>query len=174
MMTLSGFALDGMTRDDAWRFLSIGRRLERLTFQCLALQIAFEHRVNSGLYWLLSLADSIGTYRSRYLARPEWLPVLDLLVLDGENPRSVMFQTAGIHSALVKLEAALGPCGSELFAPGLQTLEGLDPTRDLQPENTHLRETIDALRGAAFALSDRLEQRFFNHAETAVWATLGL
>ena len=60
MMTLSGFALDGMTRDDAWRFLSIGRRLERLTFQCLALQIAFEHRVNSGLTWLLSLADSIG------------------------------------------------------------------------------------------------------------------
>jgi len=174
MMTLSGFALDGMTRDDGWRFLSIGRRLERLTFQCLALQIAFEHRVNSGLTWLLSLADSIGTYRSRYLARPEWLPVLDLLVLDGENPRSVMFQTAGIHSALAKLEAALGPCGSELFAPGLQTLEGLDPTRDLQPENTHLRETIDALRGAAFALSDRLTQRFFNHAETAVWATLGL
>ena len=174
MMTLSGFALDGMTRDDGWRFLSIGRRLERLAFQCLALQIAFEHRINSGLTWLLSLADSTGTYRSRYLARPEWLPVLDLLVLDGANPRSVMFQTEGIQSALMKLEATYGPCGSELFGPGLQTLEGLDRARDLHPENTHLRETIDALRSAAFALNDRLTQRFFNHAETAVWATLGL
>jgi hypothetical protein len=41
LMTLSGFALDGMTRDDGWRFLSIGRRLERLAFQCLLLQIAW-------------------------------------------------------------------------------------------------------------------------------------
>ncbi len=174
MMTLSGFALDGMTRDDGWRFLSIGRRVERLAFQCLALQAAFEHRNNSGLTWLLSLADSTVTYRSRYLARPEWLPVLDLLVLDGANPRSVMFQTEGVHSGLRKLEAAYGPCGSDLFGPGLQTLESLDPARDLHPENPLLRETIDELRSAAFALNDRLTQRFFNHAHTAVRATLGL
>jgi uncharacterized circularly permuted ATP-grasp superfamily protein/uncharacterized alpha-E superfamily protein len=173
MMTMSGFALDGMTRDDGWRFLSIGRRVERLAFQCLALQTAFEHRVNSGLTWLLSLADSTVTYRSRYLTRPEWLPVLDLLVLDGANPRSVMFQAEGVHSALVKLEAAYGPCGSALFGPALKTLNGLDPARDLQPENACLRETIDTLRSAAFELNDRLTQRFFNHAQTAVHATLG-
>jgi uncharacterized circularly permuted ATP-grasp superfamily protein/uncharacterized alpha-E superfamily protein len=174
MMTLSGFALDGMTRDDGWRFLSIGRRVERLAFQCLALQVAFEHRMNSGLTWLLSLADSAVTYRSRYLARPEWLPVLDLLVLDGANPRSVMFQTAGVHSALQKLETTYGLCGSELFGPSLRTLEGLDPGRDLQPENARLRETIDTLRSAAFTLNDRLTQRYFNHAQTAAHATLGL
>ena len=174
MMTLSGFALDGMTRDDGWRFLSIGRRVERLAFQCLALQTAFEHRSKSGLSWLLSLADSIITYRSRYLARPEWLPVLDLLVLDSANPRSVMFQATGVHSTLQKLETAYGPCGSDLFGPGLHTLESLDPARDLQPENALLRKTIDELRSAAFALNDRLTQRFFNHAQTAEHATLGL
>ena len=174
MMTLSGFALDGMTRDDGWRFFSIGRRVERLAFQCLALQIAFEHRFDSGLTWLLSLADSTVTYRSRYLARPEWLPVLDLLVQDGTNPRSVMYQTEGIQSALLKLETTYGPCGSELFARGLQSLLGLDPERDLLPENARLRGTIDTLRGAAFALSDRLTLRFFNHAHTAAWATLGV
>ena len=174
MMTLSGFALDGMTRDDGWRFLSIGRRVERLAFQCLALQTAFEHRVDSGLTWLLSLADSIVTYRSRYLARPEWLPVLDLLVLDGANPRSVMFQIAGIHSALEKLETVYGACGSELFGPALHTLESLDPARDLQPENSRLRDTIDELRSAAFALNDRFTQRFFNHAHATARATFGL
>ena len=171
MMTLSGFALDGMTRDDGWRFLSIGRRVERLAFQCLALQSAFEHRSNSGLTWLLSISDSAVTYRSRYLARPEWLPVLDLLVIDAANPRSVIFQTAGIHSALLKLEATYGQCGSELFIPWLQALESLDPARDLQPENERLRETIAALRSAAFTLNDRLTQRFFNHAQSTVYAT---
>ena len=174
MMTLSGFALDGMTRDNGWRLLSIGRRLERLAFQCLALQTAFEHRAHSGLSWLLSLADSTITYRSRYLTRPEWLPVLDLLVLDSANPRSLMFQAEGIQSALRKLETAYGPCGGDLFEPLLRTLESLDPNFDLQPESSVMRDTISALRNAAFALNDRITQRFFNHTQAAVHATLGL
>ena len=174
LMTLSGFALDGMTRDDGWRFLSIGRRLERLAFQCLVLQVAFEHGHASGLGWLLRMADSIVTYRSRYMARPEWLPVLDLLVLDSANPRSVRFQAAGIYSYLIKLEDTYGSCGSELLRPVIEVLEGLDPARDLQPENERLRHTVDALRSTAFALSDSLSQRFFNHAQTTVWATLGV
>ncbi|MBE0621113.1 MAG: circularly permuted type 2 ATP-grasp protein [Burkholderiales bacterium] len=173
MMTLSGFALDGMTRDDGWRFLSIGRRLERLSFQCLALQVALQHGRASGLTWLLRLADSVVTYRTRYMARPEWLPVLDLLVLDSANPRSLRFQANGVYSYLMKLEDTYGSCGSELMRPCVEALEGLDPARDLQPENDHLRNTIDMLRSTAFALSDGLSHRFFSHAQTNVWATLG-
>jgi len=174
LMTLSGFALDGMTRDDGWRFLSVGRRLERLAFQCLALQIAFQHGRASGLSWLLRLADSIVTYRSRYMARPEWLPVLDLVVLDSANPRSVRFQADGVFSYLKKLEDTYGNCGSELLRPGIEALEGLDPAHDLQPESDRLRDTVDMLRSTAFALSDGLSHRFFTHAQTNVWATLGI
>jgi len=174
LMTLSGFALDGMTRDDGWRFMSIGRRLERLAFQCLSLQMAFQHGRASGLTWLLRLADSIVTYHSRYMARPEWLPVLDLLVLDSANPRSVRFQAMGIFSYLKKLEDTYGSCGSELLRPGIEALESLDPARDLQPESDRLRGTIDMLRSSAFALSDGLSHRFFNHAQTSVWAPLGV
>ena len=174
LMTLSGFALDGMTRDDGWRFLSIGRRLERLSFQCLALQMAFRHGRASGLTWLLRLADSIVTYRSRYMARPEWLPVLHLLVLDGANPRSLSFQAHGVYSYLKKLEDTYGNCGSELLRPVVEALESLDPARDLQPECARLRDTVDALRSTAFTLSDGLSHRFFNHAQTNVWATFGV
>ena len=174
LMTLSGFVLDGMTRDDGWRFLSIGRRLERLSFQCLALQVAFQHGRGSGLTWLLRLADSIITYRSRYMARPEWLPVLDLLVLDRANPRSVLFQASGVFSYMKKLEDTYGDCGGEILRPCIEALEGLDPARDLQPESERLRDAISALRAAAFALSDRLSHRFFSHAQANVWATLGM
>jgi uncharacterized circularly permuted ATP-grasp superfamily protein/uncharacterized alpha-E superfamily protein len=174
LMTLSGFALDGMTRDDGWRFLSIGRRLERLAFQCLSLQMAFQHGRASGLTWLLRLADSIITYRSRYMARPEWLPVLDLLVLDSANPRSVRFQAEGVHSYLKKLEETYGNCGSELLRPGIEALEGLAPAHDLQPESDQLRDTVDMLRSTAFALSDGLSHRFFTHAQSNIWATLGV
>lgn len=65
--------MDDMTRDDGWRFLIIGRRLERLIFlssaiaQFLRLKTS---RVSSCVEWLLELADSIITYRSRYMAQP--------------------------------------------------------------------------------------------------------
>jgi uncharacterized alpha-E superfamily protein len=162
-----------MTRDDGWRLLSIGRRLERLAFQCLALRIAFREGLHSGLGWLLELADSTVTYRSRYLARPEWLPVLDLVVMDRANPRSVMFQVDGIHDFLVKLERVYGPCGSDELGPMLRTLESIAPDK-LDPENKALRDIVDALRGAAFRLNDRLTERFFNHAHVRAATLLGL
>ena len=174
LMTLSGFAMDGMTRDDGWRFLSIGRRLERLAFQCLVIQIALQHGRAHGLTWLLRLTDSIVTYRTRYMARPEWLPVLDLLILDGANPRSIRYQANGVYSYLKKLEDTYGDCGSEVLRPGVEALDGLDPERDLRPESAQLSETVDLLRSTAFALGDGLTHRFFNHAQTNVWARLGM
>jgi uncharacterized alpha-E superfamily protein len=173
MMTLSGFALDGMTRDDGWRLLSIGRRLERLAFQCLALRVAFGEGIASGLGWLLELADSSVTYRTRYVARPEWLPMLDLLVMDAANPRSVMFQAQGILDFLVKLERVYGASDSALFGPAVRALENLEPVK-LDPANEELRDIIDALRTAAFELSARLTQRFFNHAHVSAWTTFGM
>ena len=173
LMTLSGFALDGMTRDDGWRLLSIGRRLERLAFQCLALRVAFREGLASGLGWLLELADSTVTYRARYLARPEWLPVLDLLVMDGSNPRSVMFQADGIHGYLLKLEPIYGACGTDVLEPPLRALQGLSP-QAMDPEDERMRDAIDALRTAAFRLSDRLTQRFFNHVHAATSTLIGL
>ncbi len=172
LMTLSGFALDGMTRDTGWRFLSIGRRSERLTFLCLALLCACEHGRESDLSWILDLADSIVTYRARYMTQPEWLPVLDLLVLDGTNPRSVIYQASGIHDFLSRLENSHGPSGRELVTPWLEALCRLDPARDLRPRSGFLLDTIGGLRSAVFALNDRLTQRYFSHAERVARAVL--
>ncbi len=173
LTTLSGFALDGMTRDDGWRFLSIGRRLERLSFQCLALQVAFGSGLDTGLTWLLRLSDSIVTYHSRYMARPEWLPVLDLLVMDGANPRSLLFQARGVAGYLGRMREAFGPSPGDGFLRAVAALEGLAPA-DLAPEGERLRETVAALRGESFALSDALAQRYFNHAHASTWAALGI
>ena len=173
LMTLSGFALDGMTRDHAWRFMSIGRRLERLLFQCAALQCAALHDGQAGLSWLLSLSDSIVTYRSRYMASPEWLPVLDLVVVDASNPRSVLFQAGGILDYLEVLERNYGPCGAELLRPHVRFLEAIDKSRDLNPESQALRNAITGLRGGALELNDLLTRRFFNVRQGPLWASFG-
>ncbi len=167
MMTLSGFVLDGMTRGVGWRFLSIGRRVERLATLCTVLQVATaagrSDRQSGGLEWLLDYADLTVTYRSRYLVGAEWLPVLDLLLCDVVNPRSVAFQVQGLADYVAKLEASHGRFGSDVLAPAHAALRNLSPV-DLHPESAALAEVLAGLQRAANAISDELTLKFFSHA----------
>lgn len=163
MMTLSGFVLDGMTRSVGWRFLSLGRRIERLAGLCTALTVAVNEGRTHGLDWLLELADSTVTYRSRYLVAPEWLPVLDLLLRDDANPRSVAFQLKGLVEYVAKLEASHGRFAGDVLAPAHAALRALSP-HDLHPESERLAQLLDQLHRAALAASDELSLKFFSHA----------
>ncbi|MET0334808.1 MAG: circularly permuted type 2 ATP-grasp protein [Rhizobacter sp.] len=163
MMTLSGYVLDGMTRGTGWRFLSIGRRIERLSNLCVTLQVATHEGRADGLDWLLELADSTVTYRSRYLVAPEWLPVLDLLVRDDTNPRSVAFHVKGLVEYVGKLERAHGRFAADVLAPAQAALLALQPA-DLHPESEALANTLDQIHRAAHTVSDELTLKFFSHA----------
>jgi uncharacterized circularly permuted ATP-grasp superfamily protein/uncharacterized alpha-E superfamily protein len=163
MMTLSGYALDGMTRSSGWRFLSIGRRIERLSHLCATLQVATNEGASHGLDWLLDLTDSTGTYRSRYLVAPEWMPVLDILVRDETNPRAIAFQVKGLVEYIAKLELSHGRFASDVLAPAQAALRDLAP-QDLQPESAALAEVLEQLRRCAGAVSDELTLKFFSHA----------
>jgi len=165
MMTLSGFVLDGMTRGIGWRFLSMGRRVERLATMCSALMVAIEDGRGHDLDWLLELADSSVTYRSRYLAAPEWLPVLDMLIRDVANPRSLAFQAKGLAEYIAKIEASHGPFAGEALAPAHAALRALQPA-DLDPDSELLMRTLEQLQRAAFAASDDISMKFFSHAVT--------
>jgi uncharacterized circularly permuted ATP-grasp superfamily protein/uncharacterized alpha-E superfamily protein len=162
-MTLAGFALDGMTRDHGWRFLSIGRRIERLQFICSLLQQALAGPADADLGWVLELADSSVTYRSRYMARPEWLPVLDLLVRDAHNPRSVYFQLKGLNDFVGRIEDAFGEGVEERLDAAVLSLESLDPGADLRHGSTRLAELLQEWHDASFRLSEQLGLRFFAH-----------
>ena len=163
MMTLSGFVLDGMTRNVGWRFLSMGRRIERLMHLCTALQTATIEGRSHSLDWLLELTDSVGTYRSRYMVAPEWLPVLDMLLRDDTNPRSVAFQVKGLADYIAKLELRHGRFASDVVAPAQIALRDLTPA-DLYPESPAIADLLDVLRKAAGAVSDELTLKFFSHA----------
>ena len=163
MMTLSGFVLDGMTRGIGWRFLSMGRRVERLATMAAALGVAIEEGRDHELDWLLELADSSITYRSRYLAAPEWLPVLDMVVRDEANPRSLAFQAKGLAEYIAKIELSHGRFAGETLAPAHAALRALTPA-DLDPESERLAAVIEQLRGAALAVSDAISMKFFSHA----------
>ena len=116
-----------------------------------------------GLDWLLELADSGISYRSRYPVAPEWLPVLDLLVRDETNPRSVAFQVKGLVEYVGKLERVHGRFGSDVLAPGQQALAELT-AHELHPDSEALAALLAQLGHGARGLSDELTLKFFSHA----------
>ncbi len=173
--SLAGFAMDNMTRDDGWRFLIIGRRIERLMF--LANMVAGFLRLEStraagSLEWLLELSDSIITYRSRYMTQPQVLPTIDLIVFDEGNPHSVSFQLQILVRYLDNLTRLLGGPPEESMRSARAALRGFDLGRFEGLSFSQCRVCdpcldLALLLGdislAAAALSDRLEMRFFSH-----------
>ena len=102
--SLSGLAQENMTQLAGWRFLELGRRIERaiLTGR-LARCFALAGAPDGGLELLLELADSQITYRQRYVMVAARAPVIDLVMLDPNNPRSVAFQLDRIETHLSAL-----------------------------------------------------------------------
>lgn len=167
LMTMAGFALDGMTRDMGWCFLSIGRRLERLQYQTIVLLRALAMDANGNLDWLLELSDSIVTYRARYRSQPEWLPVLDLLLLDKSNPRSLLFQLDGILGSLKKLALSYEECTDASLASLKDELLALDPDTELYCGNAPLINLLYRIKLASEALSERISVQFFSYTGSA-------
>jgi uncharacterized circularly permuted ATP-grasp superfamily protein/uncharacterized alpha-E superfamily protein len=163
-MTLAGFALDGMTRDTGWRFLSLGRRIERLQFMCDLLRQALAGPPDADLGWVLEIADSSVTYRSRYMARPQWLPVLDLLICDPHNPRSVAFQLKGLNDFVRRVEEAYPDAIEEHLDGALRSLQAIDPGADLRHGSARLVTLLLEWHAASARLSEQLGLRFFSHA----------
>jgi uncharacterized circularly permuted ATP-grasp superfamily protein/uncharacterized alpha-E superfamily protein len=184
--SLTGFAMDNMTRDDGWRFLIIGRRLERLSF--LAQSVAYFLRLPSArgagcMEWLLELTDSIITYRSRYSRMPELLPVLDLLVFDDDNPHGVTFQGSVLVRYLGRMARELGEAHDTNLGNALKNLRAFDlerledlpfaPSRQATP-CLELAKLLDALDNAANELSNWLGMRYFTHVGDVSRQTMAL
>jgi uncharacterized circularly permuted ATP-grasp superfamily protein/uncharacterized alpha-E superfamily protein len=97
--SFSGLAQENMTRLGGWRFLELGRRIERAIVTCRFVR-RFGARLDRGLDTLLELCDSRITYRQRYVMVASRAPVIDLTLLDPSNPRSVAFQFDQIEGHL--------------------------------------------------------------------------
>ena len=104
LASFSGLAQENMSQLAGWRFLEIGRRIERTLATCAFIrQFAFGAKPDGGLDVLLELADSQITYRLRYVMVAAPAPVIDLVALDPNNPRSIVYQLARIETHLAAM-----------------------------------------------------------------------
>src|SRR5262249_18759316 len=82
----------------------LGRRIERAIATCrFVRQFADAQAPGGALDVLLELCDSQITYRSRYVMVAAPAPVIDLVVLDPNNPRSIAYQLDRIETPLAAL-----------------------------------------------------------------------
>ena len=99
---LAGFAglvHENMYHAVGWRFLEIGRRLERAIEMCrLMALLAPPDAAAELLDLLVEVGDSVMTHRRRYKLNSGRLAAIELLALDEFNPRSIRYQLAEVKA----------------------------------------------------------------------------
>jgi uncharacterized circularly permuted ATP-grasp superfamily protein/uncharacterized alpha-E superfamily protein len=171
LSAFSGLLMENTTRGFGWYFLDIGRRLERALLMGDLLQTAIvdaPFRFEPYLEMLLQIADSSITYRSRYLTAMKVEHILDLLLADETNPRSVMFQLEKIDSHIQQLPDSegraeemerVGALLDMVRTPNLDDLAERDQAGDLST----LDQLLRGLKGGILDLSDDLTARYLSH-----------
>ena len=89
--------------------------------------------------------------------------MLDTVLRDPANPRSLAFQVKGIADFVVRLEARHGAFGSDLVGDAVARRRE-PPAHDLQPESDRLQRAVLDAQRMAHDVSDALSLKFFTHA----------
>ena len=170
-----GLARENMTRAQGWRFIDIGQRLERSVYLCTLPDCALrspEADNPSVLEAVLEYADSTLTYRSRYSLVPNIAAVYDLVLLDGTNPRSLLFQLLQLEKHFDRLprehQGALPSPGQRVLIASVARVRLLDPRELMHRENTwHEGETGRVIREVAANLpriAEAITVNYFAHS----------
>jgi len=187
LSAFSGMERENINRGMGWLFLSMGRRLERaiyLTRQLREITKPLAEQDWPLLECLLEVGDSSMAYRSRYYTTLQPLAVLDVLMADETNPRSLHFQLAHLADIYQRLPRHL-PNDLQAMRDALALLRGFD-LRKLKyplPGASRAANGTDGLarlerflRGLERLLpswSNNLSSRYFSHARTLP-VTMGL
>ena len=105
LLALAGISAENMVRDAGWYMLDVGRGLERAVQVVALLRATLLHPREGDtdrlvIEAVLTAAESIVTFRRRNRGRDVAEAILDLLVVDPQNPRSVAYQLARIAADL--------------------------------------------------------------------------
>lgn len=174
---VNGLSMENMTRGPLWLFMDAGRRVERAitivdTLGGALADAEGEDAVPMDL--LLELWDSAMTYRSRYLAAPRLAAVLDLLLCDESNPRSLGFQLAALAEHMDTLAQFAGQTGflrpeqrqMTVLCGTVRTTDALVLARYDRDGGYHDAERLlESFRSRLWEVTDVLSRQYFSHAQ---------
>ncbi|MFO0870144.1 MAG: circularly permuted type 2 ATP-grasp protein [Pirellulales bacterium] len=174
LSAFSGLGMESMTRGPGWRFLDMGRRIERALHTLRLIKrtlVTARGELTPLLEAVLEIADSTMTYRYRYLTSLQLAPVLDLILVDETNPRAVGFQLSALadhvrnlprderesaydreQRIMLAAQASLRLCDVDAFCHADSPGQRPPLARFLDELSAHLRH-----------LSDAVTQRYLTH-----------
>jgi uncharacterized circularly permuted ATP-grasp superfamily protein/uncharacterized alpha-E superfamily protein len=173
----NGLSHEDMTHGPGWQFADMGRRIERLlqtTRLLRAVLVDADPADGPTLEALLEVTDSAITYRTRYLGTLQVPPVLDLLLTDDSNPRSVVYQLVELerHVRGLPRSARRAVLSDEVrIAIGalarvrLADVVALSVQDPASGERRVLAALLGALETDATGLSESLTRSCFTHAQ---------
>ena len=176
LSAFGGYVMESMTRGSGWRFLDIGRRIERasqvLDLIRFGLGLQVEENGADRIEALLEISDTLLTYRSRYSSSMQADLLVDLLLLDEGNPRSVAFQLARLEEHIVKLP--LGSAAQRFRPEDRMVLAALSEVRlvelgplmhlDRQGQRRRLQVLLRSISAKLKQLSDQLNRSYLIHS----------
>ena len=178
LSAFNGLMHENMTRNFGWRFMDLGRRIERALQMAELLNTILGSVVEDAeqtehLAFLLETADCFITYRARYRFAPAFPLVLDLLMVDETNPRGIAFQLVEILNHVTDLPKASQDAirtPEQRLALDLLTqvrLADMDALRqvDSTGHRANLAQALDRLIAGLPQLSDIITRRYFNLTE---------
>ncbi len=171
LSAVAGTTLDNMVHGHAWVFLDMGKRVERGIFTLVLLMTMLQQKATrTRMEALLDVCDSLLTYRTRYLSSLQPAPVVDLLLTDDTNPRSLLYQVNALMGHVQNLprpsEAQRGRAEQRVIALQSSLLTA-DVQRACAGDGSGLWELAEAGVNLLWQFSDELTNTYFSHAEVS-------
>ena len=166
LAAFAGMQAENMTRGQGWRFLEVGRRIERALGCIKLLRTAAGQGIGGSplLDPLLETCDSVMTYRRRHFSRPRLDAVMDLIFFDPTNPRSVAYQFGILDREISRFS---GDPEFGLRPKIREHLQVLDQ-RFSNPVPPGEQE-LDGLFSSLEVFADMLTQHYFSHSVRRVY-----
>ena len=174
LLAFSGLACESSTRTHGWRFLDLGRRIERAHQTTELLMRSFVTPIPNErplFETVLRATDCLMTYRSRYLLHFQASAVLDLLICDETNPRSVLYQIRSIQKTMEGLPVDASAVGigdwDRLLHTMCHAVLVADPVALTKlsetGKRTVLEQLLTTLHDSLPLLSDAVSARYLIH-----------
>ena len=185
-LTVYGVASETMPRDEAWRFLALGRMLERAAMSCRLLEVRFEHLETLGEpsrrlvgdpedevphgadrtdfhHWvaLLKSASAFEPYRRRYRSSMDPADVTEFLLLAPDLPRSVAFCLASARAQLTALCDGEDSRATRRLGRTAAMLEYRDVSELFE---LGLHDCLGEVQREVAQVTDDIREQFFRHA----------
>ncbi|MEW4488063.1 circularly permuted type 2 ATP-grasp protein [Thalassoglobus sp. JC818] len=166
-----GLIDNGMIRGPAWRFLDLGRRIERsrTTAQFARSVLDSDARHDPAtLKMVIEVCDVQMTYRARYLDDIQQNGVFDLCITDLTNPRSILSQLESIAGHVAELPGStVDPLRTEetrLAMSAVHQVKMLTSDDLGAMEPIRLVSVLDIVDQAMRDLASLLERKYLLHS----------